>query len=108
MKIRIEQVYDDVDHRPIIIDYLYNKTTGLPRNTITFWSKLVALNTSTNTWQEIPAEAFENLKDNLDLALSTLDNDLKSQLPRKMYGFDGTSWVEIKVTSDGKLLAEWG
>jgi len=25
-----------------------------------------------------------------------------------LYGFDGTNWVPLKVTSDGKLLAQLG
>jgi len=45
---------------------------------------------------------------NLDIALSSVKSAIESEQPRKMYGFDGTNWVEIKVTSDGKVLAVWG
>ena len=36
------------------------------------------------------------------------DSTLSSQLPRRMYGYDGSSWVPLKTTSDGKVVAWLG
>ena len=33
---------------------------------------------------------------------------LESQQPRKVYGYDGSSWVPLKVTSDGKVVGVLG
>jgi len=39
--------------------------------------------------------------DNVGLAK---DSTLQSSLPRKIYGYDGSNWQPIKVTSDGKVV----
>ena len=54
-----------------------------------------------------------NVKDtvnpsNLDVALSSVKTSIESQQPRKIYGYDGSSWVALKVTSEGKVLAILG
>ena len=45
---------------------------------------------------------------NLDTSLSSIKSSIESQLPRKLYGYDGTGWVAVKVTSDGKVCCVWG
>ena len=53
-------------------------------------------------------DANNYLKINLsadDLGLKTA---IESQQPRRLYGYDGSSWVPLKTTSEGKVLAVLG
>lgn len=59
-------------------------------------------------WSKVSFDANNYLKINLsadDLGLKTA---VESQQPRKIYGYDGSSWVPLKTTSEGKVLAVLG
>jgi len=45
---------------------------------------------------------------NTDITLSTIKTAIEGQQPRKMYGYDGTNWVAIKTTTDGKVYCVFG
>ena len=60
--------------------------------------------------QKLSYDASNNLKvnisaDNVGLAK---DTTLQSQLPRRIYGYTGTTWVPLKVTSEGKVVGVLG
>ena len=74
---------------------------------------------SSGNWQVLKTDDNNRLKvqldnipnpSNLDIALSNVKTSIESSVPRKVYGSpdDGTTWVPIKTTSDGKLLAQLG
>jgi len=73
-------------------------TEATLKSELTRLAKLKAYNATTTTWDDVPIEAFNNLKNNLDTALSNLDSKLGS-LTNALDSV-GTDAFRIKTVTD--------
>ena len=76
------------------------------KDELTRLSKLKAYNASTGAWDDVPIEAFNNLKNNLNVAFTDFALAPNSGLATKglaILGSDGSNMQFLKVDTEGRL-----